>query len=95
MFVVTGGNLHFNLILKMFLVFLNEDGRGNIYDKSGIEAMDIIDEESNRFAIKQLADLNIYLGKRPTPTAVDYFNERDEEIEDPSVQKGCLSLQPI
>ena len=38
-----------------------EDGKGNIYDENGNEAMDIVDEKPNPFAIKQLVNLDPYL----------------------------------
>lgn len=36
------------------LVFLNEDGYENIYDERSVEAMDIVDEKGDLYAIKQL-----------------------------------------
>ncbi|KAI8357248.1 hypothetical protein BD560DRAFT_406349 [Blakeslea trispora] len=42
------------------LVFLN-DGQGSIYDKSGAEAMDRVDEQSNLYASKQPVNLDTYM----------------------------------
>ena len=43
------------------LVFFKEDGKGNIYDENGNEAMDVVDEKLDPFAIKQLVNLDLYL----------------------------------
>lgn len=59
------------------LVYLNEDGRGNIYDESGVQAMDIVDEEGDSFAIKQLMNFNTYLERNPAKSD----NEGDQETE--------------
>jgi hypothetical protein len=39
------------------LVFLNEDGHGNIYDESGAEAIYIVDEEEDPYVVKKLVTL--------------------------------------
>ncbi|KAG1050695.1 hypothetical protein G6F43_007050 [Rhizopus delemar] len=43
------------------LVLLKEDDKRNIYYENGAEAMDIVDEKSNPFALKQLVNLDSYL----------------------------------
>ncbi|KAG1588174.1 hypothetical protein G6F47_010726 [Rhizopus delemar] len=46
------------------LVFFKEDGKGNIYDENGDEAMDVVDEKPDPFAIKQLVNLDSYLEQK-------------------------------
>ncbi|KAG1516438.1 hypothetical protein G6F47_008520 [Rhizopus delemar] len=61
------------------LVFFKEDGKGNIYDENGNEAMDIVDEKLDPFAIKQLVNLDSYLDQKIN-TLPD--QEQSEESED-------------
>jgi hypothetical protein len=57
------------------LVFLKEDGKGNIYDENGAEAMDIVDEKPDPYALKQLVNLDSYLKKSAK------FPTNDKHIE--------------
>ncbi|RCH84552.1 hypothetical protein CU098_004694 [Rhizopus stolonifer] len=57
------------------IVFLNEDGCGNIYDENGIEAMDIVDEEADPHALKQLVNLDLYLEKNSNVALIEEHYE--------------------
>ena len=46
------------------LVVLKEDGQGSIFDEAGYEAMEVVDEKSDPFAVRQLVNLNSYLEKK-------------------------------
>ena len=61
------------------LVFLSEDGCGNIYNESGVEAMDIVDEKGDPHALKQLVNLRTYLMKNSSP---DNIEEQSVEVNE-------------
>lgn len=44
------------------LIFLKENGCGNIYDESGIEAIDIVDEKADSYDLKQLLLIHNLIG---------------------------------
>lgn len=52
------------------LVFLKEDGKGNIYDENGAEAMDIVDEKPYSY-LKESAKF---------PSNVKHIGQSEEEI---------------
>jgi hypothetical protein len=45
----------------MSLVFSTKDGNGNINDVNGNEAMNVVDDEGERFNIKQLVIYETYV----------------------------------
>ena len=62
------------------LVYLNEDGQGNIFDENGVEAMDIVDEKGDPYAIKQLVNLQTYLERNPDLPVVESNKEEVNDI---------------
>lgn len=63
------------------LVFLKEDGKGNIYDENRAEAMDIVDEKPDSYALKQLVNLDSYLKESAKfPTNDKHIGQSEEEI---------------
>ena len=46
------------------LVVLKEDAQENIFDEAGYEAMEVVDEKPDPFAVRQLVNLNSYLEKK-------------------------------
>ncbi|KAI8642463.1 hypothetical protein BD408DRAFT_432400 [Parasitella parasitica] len=61
------------------LVFLNEDGHGNIYQEDSLEAMDIVDEEGDSHSVRQLVNLESYLKKNSNPVTIEKLDEQDHE----------------
>lgn len=61
------------------LVLLKEDGKRYIYNENGAEAMDIVDEKSNPFALKQLINLDSYLEEKAKFLANDKHVGQSEE----------------
>lgn len=70
------------------LVYLNEDGHGNIYDEDGVEAMDIVDEKGDPYAIKQLVNLHTYLERNPDLPVTE--SDREEEISDVTMKTAQI-----
>ncbi|KAG1461385.1 hypothetical protein G6F55_003595 [Rhizopus delemar] len=62
------------------LVFFKEDGKGNIYDENGDEAMDVVDEKPDPFAIKQLVNLDSYLEQKINTLSDQEQSEESEDI---------------
>lgn len=62
------------------LVFLKENGQGNIFDEAGREAMDIVDEEPDPFAVRQLVNLDSYLEKKASEPTIQNETERSKDI---------------
>ncbi|KAG0764254.1 hypothetical protein G6F57_001535 [Rhizopus arrhizus] len=63
------------------LVFLKEDGKGNIYDENGAEAIDIVDEKPDPYALKQLVNLDSYLKESAKfPANNKHIEQSEEEI---------------
>ncbi|KAG1459501.1 hypothetical protein G6F56_006151 [Rhizopus delemar] len=76
------------------IVFLNEDGRENIYDENGIEAMNMVDEEADPHALKQLVNLDLYLEKNSNVAPIKEHYERiTEKIDTASEIKSGHSMQ--
>lgn len=48
-----------------------ENSRGNVYDKSSVETMDIVDDKGDPYAIKQLVNLHTYLEKNASPSIIE------------------------
>ncbi|GAA5814507.1 hypothetical protein MFLAVUS_008004 [Mucor flavus] len=69
------------------LVFLNEDGHGNIYQEDGLEAMDIVDEEGDSHSVKQLVNLESYLKKNSNPVTIEKLDEQDHGTENTQIRK--------
>ena len=62
------------------LVFLKEDGQGNIFDEAGHEAMDVMDEKSDPFAVRQLVNLDSYLEKKGSAPTDQEQSEQGKDI---------------
>lgn len=62
------------------LVFLKKNGQGNIFDESGREAMDIVDEEPDPFAVRQLVNLDSYLEKKTSDSTIQNETEQNKDI---------------
>lgn len=69
------------------LVFLNEDGHGNIYQEDGLEAMDIVDEEGDSHSVRQLVNLESYLKKNSNPVTIEKLDEQDHGTENTQIRK--------
>jgi hypothetical protein len=57
---------------------LNGDDRGNIYNKNGNEAMDIVDEKPEAFTIKQLVNFDSHLERKTKAQTSDLFSKNLE-----------------
>lgn len=62
------------------LVFLKENGQGNIFDEAGREAMDFADEGPNPFAVRQLVNFDPYLKKKASEPTIQNETERSKDI---------------
>ncbi|KAG1136869.1 hypothetical protein G6F37_011453 [Rhizopus arrhizus] len=62
------------------LVFLREDGQGNIFDEAGHEAMDVVDEKPDPFAVRQLVNLDSYLEKKASAPTDQKQSEQSKAI---------------
>ncbi|KAG1312672.1 hypothetical protein G6F62_014219 [Rhizopus arrhizus] len=62
------------------LVFLKEDGQGNIFDEAGHEAMDVVDEKPDPFAVRQLVNLDSYLEKKGSAPTDQKQSEQSKDI---------------
>lgn len=62
------------------LVFLKEDGQGNIFDEAGHEAMDVVDEKPDPFAVRQLVNLDSYLEKKASAPTDQKQSEQSKDI---------------
>jgi hypothetical protein len=62
------------------LVFLKEDGQGNIFDEAGHEAMDVVDEKPDPFAVRQLVNLDSYLEKKASASTDQKQSEQSKDI---------------
>ena len=61
------------------LVFL-KDGQGNIFDEAGHEAMDVVDEKPDPFAVRQLVNLVLYLEKKASAPTDQKQPEQSKDI---------------
>ncbi|CEP19425.1 hypothetical protein [Parasitella parasitica] len=75
------------------LQFLREDGQGNIFDETGREAKDIVDEEADPFTVKQLVNLDSYLEKNmcSEPTIQNETNQNETKRSKDIVK--CVNSQ--
>ncbi|KAG1321304.1 hypothetical protein G6F62_010895 [Rhizopus arrhizus] len=62
------------------LVFLKEDGEGNIFDEAGHEAMDVVDEKPDPFTVRQLVNLDSYFEKKDGAPTDQKQSEQSKDI---------------
>lgn len=58
---------------------MKENGCGNIYNESDIEAIDIVDEEADSYDLKQLVILNSRLDKNANVPPIRKISEQVDE----------------
>jgi hypothetical protein len=58
---------------------LKETGCGNVYDESGIEDIDIVDEKADSYDLKQLVTLDSHLNRNANVRPIRKISEQVDE----------------